>query len=168
MEIESKKFDKYDIARVTEKKTVAPNTATIGITIIDGRILFKHSGNLSKFWYAICHYSLGIWAVAPLDWVKFTMLTSLMVAPADNYCEKAYSCLDTGCNLNRFNGGVFEAEWKEIDPEFVKSVCAALPANTLWMNKGKDRERWQHFALRPQGGTLKYDEEKGEKLGVGD
>jgi hypothetical protein len=168
MDEKSMKFDKYDIKKLTEKKTEAPGTATIGITWVDGRIMFKHSGNLSKFNYAICHYSLGIWSVTPLDFIKPTMLVSLMVSPTDNYCEKAYSCLDTGCDLNRFNPGVFESEWKEIDPEFVKSVCAALPANTLWMNKGKDREKWQHFALRPQGGTLKYDEKKGEELGVGD
>ena len=161
-------MDKADEKYLIGKKTAEPNMATIGITWVDGRIMFKHSGKLSKFNYAICHYSLGIWAVTPLEFTKPTMLVSLNVAPADNYCEKAYSCLDTGCNLNRFNPGVFEAEWKEIDPEFVRSVCAALPDKTLWMNKDADREKWQHFALRPEGGTLKYSEEEGKKLGIGD
>ncbi len=161
-------MDKAEERLLIGKKTAEPNMVTIGITWVDGRLLWKHTGKLSKFNYAICHYSLGIWSVTPLDFVKPTMLTSLMVAPADDYCEKAYSCLDTGCNLNRFNAGVFETEWKEIDPEFVRSVCAALPDKTLWMNKDAERQRWQHFALRPQGGTLKYDEKKGEELGIGD
>lgn len=161
-------MDKAEERLLIGKKTAEPNMVTIGITWVDGRIMFKHSGNLSKFNYAICHYSLGIWAVTSLDFVKPTMLVSLMIAPVDNYCEKAYSCLDTKCDLNRFNAGVFESEWKDTDPEFVRSVCAALPQKTLWMNEGEDREKWQHFTLRPEGGTLKYNEKAGEKLGVGD
>ena len=161
-------MDKSDEKYLIGKKTAKPNMTTIGITWLDGRIRYTHAGKLSKFWYGICHYSLGIWAVSSLDWVKATMLTSLMVAPPDDYCEKAYSCLDTGCPLNRFNPGVFEAEWKDVDPEFVRSVCNALPEKTLWMNEGEEREKWQYFALRPQGGTLKYDEKRGEELGIGD
>lgn len=164
----SEKFDKYDIDRLTEKKTKVPNTISCGVTWVDGRILWKHTSNLAKFNYAICHFSSAIWAVTPLDFVKPTMLTTNMVAPADNYCERAFYCLDTKCPLNRFNPGVFEAEYKEADPEFVKSVCRALPKKTLWMNEGEDRARWRGFQLGAEGGTLKYSEEEGEKLGIGD
>ncbi len=161
-------MDLADEKYIIGKKTKAPNTISCGVTWVDGRVMFKHTGNLAKFWYGICHYSKAIWAVSPLEWVKATMITTLLVAPADDYCEKAYHCLDTGCDMNKFNPGIFEAEYKEIDPEFVKSVCRALPKKTLWMNEKADRERWAGFQLGAEGGTIKYDEERGKDLGIGE
>lgn len=150
------------------KKTKAPNTISVGVTWVDGRIMFRHAGDLAKFWYGICHFSKGIWGISPLDFVKPTMVCTLLVAPHDDYCERAYYCLDNKCPMNRFNPGIFQSEYKGVDPEFVKSVCKALPKKTLWMNKDADRERWEGFQLGVEGGTLKYDEAAGEELGVGD
>lgn len=161
-------MDKQEEKLLIGKKTKAPNTISVGVTWVEGRILFKHTGNLSKYWYAICHFSGGIWSVTTFDFIKPTMITTLLVAPADNYCEKAYSCLDTKCPLNKFNPGVFEAEFKEADPEWVKSVCRALPKTTLWMNEMPDRDRWRGFQIGVEGGRIEYDEEKGKDLGIGD
>jgi hypothetical protein len=161
MDLENEKY-------LIGKKTKAPNTISVGVTWVDGRIMFKHTGDLSKYWYGICHFSKAIWGVSPLDFIKPTMITTLLVSPADDYCEKAYFCLDTECPMNRFNPGIFEAEYKGADPEWVKSVCRALPKRTLWMNRKEDRARWAGFQLGVEGGTLKYDEVKGKDLGIGD
>ena len=161
-------MDKAEERFLIGKKTKAPNTISVGITWVDGRIIWKHTSDMSKFWYGICHFSKAIWAVTPLDFLKPTMITTVLVAPHDDYCEKAYMCLDTGCPMNKFNPGIFTAEYKDADPEFVKSVCRALPKKTFWMNRDEDRERWAGFVIGIEGGTLKYDEVKGKELGIGD
>ena len=79
MDIKDKKLDKYDIKRIQDEKTKAPNSVSVGVTWVDGKLLWKHTSNLSKFFYAICHFSEAIWAITPNDFIKPTLITTILV-----------------------------------------------------------------------------------------
>lgn len=164
MDIETKKFDKYDISRLIKDKTQAMNSINVGITWVDGRGFLKHKKRQSKGIYGICHFSKGVWAITPIDYDRPKGITSILVSPTEDYCSKAYSCLNTSCSLNRFNRAMFLADFKDCG-----AFSLGLPANFkgMWCNEGE----WVDFFARlviqdPAGGTIDYDPEKAKKLGL--
>jgi len=152
---------------IIDKSIKITNVISVGITWLDGRIVFKHTNKYSKFWYGICHFSEGIFAVTPLDYDIPTMLTTIKVAPPEKYCERAYSCLNTECKLNRFNRAVFLSEFKDVG-EFSLGIPRNFVQKGFWANQGKWKKYWSKFIIPIVGGVLRYDEKKGEELGIGD
>ena len=90
-----------------------------------------------------------------------------MVAPPDNYCEKAYSCLYFECHLNKFDKSLFLNEFKDCG-----AMSLGLPKDIgtkpLWFNEVPASMKWKDFKLGIEGGRLEYDEKKGKELGIGD
>ena len=155
-------MDKHEIKEVIRKKTPVPNIISCSITWVDGRILFKEGVKWADAWYGICHYSDHIFAITPSDYQRVMMLTTIAVAPVDNYCERAYTCLYFACKLNRFTKSLFLNEFKDCGA-FTLGLPADLGTKPLWFNDGQSGEAWSKFKLGTEGGFLKYDPNKEEK-----
>ncbi|MHA2403373.1 MAG: hypothetical protein ACXADH_10320 [Candidatus Kariarchaeaceae archaeon] len=165
MDVDNMKMDKYDISRLIKKKTEATSSISVGITWMDGRLFLKHSKIQSKGVYGICHFSRGVWAITPLDYHRPTGMTEIKASPTENYCSKAFVCLNLNCSLNQFNRAMFIAEFKDCG---AFSLGLPSPFQGMWCNEGKWKDFWKNYMIEPEGGTLKYDEEKGKKLGIGE
>ncbi|MFA5398091.1 MAG: hypothetical protein WC346_18910 [Methanogenium sp.] len=142
--------------------TPAVNLISVGITWIDGRVLFKQQKKWSKSWYGICNYSAGVWAITPLDYSYPLMTTTIQVSPTENYCEKAYSCLHFQCPMNKFNKNVYLTEFKDCGA-FTLGLPLDIGSKPLWFNDGKYKTVWKSFIISPEGGRLEYSEEKANK-----
>lgn len=152
-------MDKKERKELVKKKTPAPNIISVGITWVDGRILFKKMTKWAIAWYGICHYSEGIFAITPADYQYPTMVTTILASPADNYCEKAGSCLHFKCILNRFHKGTFMKEFKGCGP-FTLGLPHEFGVQELWFNSGKWKQVWKDMIIPIEGGILKFDESK--------
>jgi hypothetical protein len=153
-------YDKYDIRNITEKRTAAPSSISCGVTWVDGRIIFHKDKNINKqgAWiYGICHFSNGIFLITPRDHVIPTTLTTILVSPFDNYCQRAYSCLDFDCKLNKFNRDIFETEIGD----FAKEFPFINKEKPFWFNSLKwKNDMWAKKKLPINGGVLKFDANK--------
>lgn len=154
-------MDEQEAKELTKKKTAAPNIVSVGITWIDSRILFKPGSKWGKLWLGVCHYSDMIWAVSPLDYEYPTMITTIFVAPIDNYCERAYTCLYFKCPLNKFNKLSFLKEFKDCG-KFTLGLPLDFGSKDLWFNEDSQKLVWQKFKIPITGGTLKFDENKAQ------
>lgn len=151
-------MDKHETEHLIKKKTKVPNNISIGVTWIDGRIVFKLGKKWANIYIGVCHFTDLVWAATPLDYDKPTMITTIQVSPFDKYCERAHTCLCFECKLNRFDKGMFIEEFKDAG-----AFSLGLPQNIgkkpLWFNDGK----WKHFwgrmiaQMKPEGGIMKYD-----------
>lgn len=156
-----------EIKELIDKKTVVPNTIDVGITWVDGRIFIKHHKKQSQSWYGICHYSNGIAILTPLDYDAPTMITSLHISIAEQYCERAHSCLCFDCPLNRFDIRIFLKMFKDVGGSSL-GMPMNLGTEPLWFNSPKYRQKWKDFIIPVTGGRLQYDQKKGKELGIGD
>lgn len=144
-----------------------PNSISCGVTWVDSRILTDPNKRLSQKYFGICHYSEKVFAITPLDWQKATMITTIAVSPTENYCERSGMCLYFKCGLNTFNKDEFVSYFKDCG-----ALSLGLPQDLgtkdLWMNTGRWGQVWAkllaYFNTKPEGGTLKYDEHKGNQL----
>ena len=169
------KMDKHEIIQLTDKKTQARNSISCGITWVDGRIVFfksKAFDKQGKWYYGICHFSELIWAITPLDYKNPTMINTIMVSPYDNYCERAYSCINLKCNLNKFNRSVFEKDYEGCG-DFAKEFPMVFKENQMWFNENKWEKFWGRLIIRTRmdkdgngvsGGVLDFNEEKAKVL----
>jgi len=155
---------------LTKKKKVVMedrvlNSLSIGITWIDGRIIFKHGKKWGNAFYGVCHFSNKVWAITPLDWDKMTMVTTIKVSPTEDYCSRAFSCLAKTCILNRFDKFVYAAEFKDCGL-FSLGLPNSFsdPNTTPWFAEGKYKDFWGKFVLQGSGGILRFDENKAEKI----
>ena len=159
-------MDKVRLNDLVRKKTPAPNIVSAAVTWISGKLLFKHDTKWANMYLGICHYSSKIFAISPSDYQYPKMVTTIMVAPPDNYCEKAYSCLYFSCHLNKFNKSLFLSEFKDCG-----AMSLGLPKDVgtkpLWFNDFPTCEKWKDFKIGVEGGTLEFDEKKGKELGIG-
>lgn len=151
-------MDIYDRQRIINKYTKEVGLIPYGITFIDGRILFKSDKKYSKCWYGVCHYSREVFLITPLDYDIPTMLTQVLVSPTSGYCERAYSCLNFTCSLNKFDRGVFISQFQDCG-----AFSLGLPLNMskdspLWFNTGKYKSSWEKFIIPKDGGVLRYKE----------
>lgn len=161
-------MDKQELNKLVNKKTQAHNLISVGVTWVEGRALFKHTKKWSQFWYGICNFSGVIWAVTPLDYDRPTMITTIQVSPTENYCEKAYVCLNTKCSLNRFNIDMFVSEFKDCGA-FSLSIPRNYADITPWFIDGPWLNFWKKLVISPEGGKIEFDEEKGyNTYGIGD
>jgi len=131
---------------------------SVGVTWVDGRIVFREDKKWAKAYYAICHYSKRVWLMTPIDWEKSTMLATIYVSPSENYCEKAYMCLNFKCPFNRFDKKLFASEFDA--GEFTLGLPLNLGSNPLWFNTGKFIPFFEKLIISPEGGVLRYSEEK--------
>ena len=150
-------MDKQSRQNLINKYTKEVGLIPYGITFIDGRILFKLDSKYSKFWYGICHYSSEVFLITPLDYQIPTMLTQILVSPSTGYCERACSCLNYTCILNKFDKNSYLAQFKDCG-----AFSLGLPLNMgkdkpLWFNTGKYKTSWEKFIIPKDGGVLRYN-----------
>ena len=148
---------------IEESSILLQNIASIGITWVDGRVIFKnHELKWAKMYLGICHFQPSIWCITPRDYDRITFVTTIKVDPIAIYCERSHTCLDFKCELNRFNK---EEYIKLFDGcgEFTLGMPSDFSTKDIWFNDPnlKWRYMWGKYALRPEGGTLRYDESKG-------
>lgn len=151
-------MDKNNIDKLIKKKTKAANSISCGISWIDGRIIFKHAKKWSMFWYGICNFSRGVWAITPRDFDKPTMITTIMVSPTEDYCERSFVCLNTSCPLNRFDRDMYVAEFKDVG-EFSLGMPANFGESVPWFNSPEWINLWARLVIPKEGGKLEFNEE---------
>ena len=134
------------------------SSISVGISWIDGRIIFKHNTKYSQAYYGICNFSTGVFAITPLDWERLTMVTTIKVSPTEDYCEKAHSCLLTTCPLNRFDKHLYAAEFKDCGLFSLGLPRSFNKETTPWFAEGEWKNFWPKFILPVTGGVLKFDE----------
>ena len=149
---------------IKDKKDVV-NAISVGVTWVDGRIIFKQEKKFGKFYYGVCHYSKGVFAITPLDYDKPLMINTIIVDHIEKYCDRAYTCMNLSCKLNRFNLESFLAEFAgmgeftlALPKDFGKSEDKKSIHN--WFNEGKWAEVWKDFIIGIEGGVLRFSEEK--------
>ena len=139
----------------------ATNIISTGITWVDGRLLFNHDTKWAKVWYGVCHFGDCVFAITPHDYIEPIMLTTISVSPTEDYCEKAYSCLNFKCPLNKFDKHVFESEFKDAG-----AFSLGLPIKIInkeeipWWCEEPKYSRWKMFKIIPEGGRLEYKVQK--------
>ena len=143
-----------------KKKIVLSDSVSCSVSWVDGRCVFKPSSRFSQFYYGICSYGKGIWAITPRDYQQATMITSIDVAPYSGVCSRAKSCFHFKCHLNRFTKKDYISEFADMG-----AFTLGLPQNieredALWFNKDEYENFWAKFILPYTGGILKYDENK--------
>ena len=140
------------------------NIISVGITWLHGAALFKHDTKHSKCYFGICNFSGGVFAVTPIDWPRLKMLTTIRVSPTESYCERAYSCLNFICHLNRFDKHIFADEFKDcglFTLGLSKNVSKETP---LWFSVGEYKSFWSKFVLPITGGIIEYDSKEAERV----
>jgi len=140
------------------------NSLSIGITFITGKALFKDHTKWSNCYFGICHFSKCVCMITPLDWPKITLLTSIKVSPTEQFCERAYSCLDFTCILNRFDKHIYASEFSDCG-----IFSLGLPRNIsketpLWFSESPWRDIWPKFLLGYEGGRIEIDEDQAKKI----
>ncbi len=151
-------IDEREIQKNINRKASHVGIISVGCTWVDGRIVFKTDTKWAKAYYAICHYSKRVWLLTPLDWPRATMISTIYVSPTENYCEKSYMCLNFRCLLNRFDKTLFANEFDA--GGFSLGLPLNLGSKPLWFNEEKYIPFFEKLIISPEGGTLKYDEEK--------
>jgi len=157
--VNQNKVDKQEREHIVEQKLIVPPGAiSVGVTWIDGRIIFRHDKKWSRCFFGVCHFPKGVFAITPLDWDKTTMITTIEVEPTHQYCERAHTCLDFKCPLNRFDKKAFIAEFKDMGA-FTLGLPQNLGREPMWFSVGKWQNFWGKLCLVPEGGVLRYKEE---------
>ena len=157
-------MDKHERKNVIDEKLAVPTGAlSIGITWIEGKVIFRDDKKWSKSYFGVCHYSKGVFIVTPVDWPKVTMLTTIQVEPTAKYCDRAHTCLNFKCKLNRFNKSIFIAEFKDMG-EFTLGLPRNLGKKPLWFSAGKWEGFWGRLCMQPESGILKYNEDVDKRI----
>jgi len=146
------------------------NIMSVGVTWVEGKLIFKEDKKWANFYYGVCHFSKGVFAITPLDYEQPTIaITTIIVDNVDSYCDRAYSCMNLHCNHNRFQLEVFLAEFAGMG-----AYSLALPKDFgrnedkkdqyNWFNEGKWKPYWGNilelFKVGIEGGVLRYSAEK--------
>jgi len=146
-----------------DNKIEIVGTISVGITHVSGKLLFKnHNKKHARAYFSICHYSQTVFALFPEDYLNPTMVTTIKVQPELGYCDRASYCLDFKCKMNRFTKEAYINQFKDMGG-FTLGLPQNFGAKDIWFNDPnlKWRYMWGKYALRPEGGTLRYDESKG-------
>jgi len=147
-----------------EKKKQPAGSTPCGITWVDGRIVFKDGKKHSKFWFGICNWSGAICMIAPLDFERVTMISTIRVNTNEMYCERAHTCLFFDCILNKFNKDMFVSEFEDCS-FFSLGLPQDIGRKPLWFNNTQDwRDFWKKLVIPVQGGIIRFDEEKAKEV----
>jgi len=146
------KLDDYrDIVDVRKDQV---GLKSIAVTWVEGKIIFKDDSKWAKAFFGICHFNYKIFLLTPKDWERALAIASVMVAPQSRYCEKKYVCLNFKCHLNEFDKSMLEKEFKA--HAFTLGLPADVGSRPLWFNTGRYAIMWKDFAIKPEGGILRY------------
>ena len=145
------------------KKKFKESQASIGITWIDSKIVFKDVPDEKRMWLGVCHMSFGIMSFSPYDYMKLTTaVTTVVVDPVADYCEYAHKCVNFKCPLNRFDKSLFLLQYDETS-SFSMSLPNDFGKKVLWFNDGKYLSFWgklvQYFGTQPEGGLLEFSQD---------
>ena len=150
-----------DINKEKQKR----NQISAGVTWVDSKLIFKDYKK--RMWFGVCHYSLRVFNFFPYDFKKPTIgITTIIIEPEMDYCERAFECINFKCPLNRFDKGVFLDQFGEKSP-FSLALPNDFGTKDLWFNEGKYMLFWgkliTYFNMQPEGGLLEYSEDE-EKI----
>lgn len=149
---------------IIKPKDLVPDTISSSVTWLDGRIIFRrHNKKWAKFFFGICSFSGSIFAVTPRDYERPLMITTIKVSPSQNFCERAYSCLNFTCRLNRFDKNIFINEFKDCGG-FTLGLPKDLGSKPLWFSEGDYTFYWRAFIIPESGGILRYNPDKDNKI----
>jgi hypothetical protein len=155
-----------DLPEKIERRLEIPiqNCVSVGVSWIEGSLIFKEGRKWSNAWYGICHYQLKCAFIFPKDMFSCTQLKSIEVSLAENYCAKSGGCLNlkcvssvTGKRINNFSKSAFAAEFKDVG-----LFSLALPSSVgtivedLWFNSGGYPQMWRRLIepYTPEGVVL--------------
>lgn len=155
---------------------VHPFAISVGITWIDGRIVFKPNKKWAQARYGICHYGgdtdniddrtakTGACAlITPLDWDKATAITTVYVAlpPKGFFCSRSTTCLHFDCHLNQFRKDSFIDMFGGDCTGFTLGLPSDLGTKPFPFNSPQYRLFWGKLIknLRPEGGVLMFKED---------
>lgn len=148
--------DSVDIERILSK-TKPADYISVSTTWVDGRTIFKTGKKWSNCWYGLCAYNKSVFAITPLDYDRPIMINTIILYPSEGYCERAYSCLDFRCFLNRFEKSIFVSEFKDCGT-FTIGLPLNISTKTLWFNEGKFKEFWSTLIIPVSGGIIRMKE----------
>lgn len=140
---------------IEKKKITVVGAISVGVTWIDGSVLFKREEKWSKAYYGICHFSEAVFAFAPIDYKKVTMITTIEVSPTVKYCDRAGSCVHFKCPMNRFKREDFYSMFKDAGG-FSLAMPKDFGDKPLWFNEGEYIKKWKYFILPETGGVLMH------------
>lgn len=132
---------------------------SVGITWVDGRVVFKSSSYWAKAFFGICHYSKSVWMITPVDYLQPTMMTTIMVSPEIQYCDHADTCLNFTCAFNKFEKAALINMFRDCG-SFSLALPYELGKEPLWFNEHPYKDFWSKFILHVSGGTIRADESK--------
>lgn len=135
------------------KKVSVAGALSVGITWVDGSTIFKPDEKWSQVYYGICNFSTGIFAFAPIDFKKVTMLTTIEVSPKFKHCDRSKTCVHFDCELNRFDKESFYDMFKDAGG-FTLGMPQNFGEEALWFNLPPYSTKWRHFIIPVHGGTL--------------
>jgi len=149
-----------------KKKHLSVGGISVGITWLDGRVIFGPDKKHSNMYFGICHFAClslkdtgTICMIAPLDFPRIEMEHTTTVSPLEDYCNRAFYCLNFKCPHNRFKKDMFIAEFADCG-SFTLGLPQNLGDNPLWFNSGKWTRYFVPFIMSPEGGRLEFSEEK--------
>ena len=146
-----------------EKQFFVPNTVSIAVTWVDGRLIFKRDKKLSMTYYGICHYSEKVFLITPLDYIEPLMINTIGVSQSSNYCARQDTCLDFSCKLNKFKKDIFIQEFRDCGA-FSLGLPSDMGNKPLWFSEGEWSTFFTKFIIPVTGGLLKFDEERFDRL----
>lgn len=150
-------------AEITDHKgDKVVNVITVGISWVDMRLILFESKKNSLYWVGVCHFTDKVYMWTPLDFEKPLLVTSIQVSPTENYCEKAFECVNFDCKLNKFKKDVFIAVFKDLGRETLGLPQNFGPETSLWFNDKSSQ--WHtfwgkfltYFKMKPEGGKLGF------------
>ena len=143
-----------------EKNIILPDSISASVTWVNGQCIFKPETVYSKFYYGICSYSELIFGVTPKDYKNMLMVVTINVAPKSGVCDRAKSCLNFLCPLNRFTKESFLEEFDGMGA-FTLGLPNKLGVEQVWFNSGRWAEFWKRMIIPITGGTLEYRDTSG-------
>jgi len=156
----------HDRKRLVEQKSIIPpGSLYVGLTFIDGRILFKHHKKWAYAFYGICHYGKKIAILTPSDYFYPAMITSIHVHPASKFCSIEHLCLNFDCPMNKFDKDAYVGQFKDMGA-FSLALPLGLGSKPLWFNDDRDKyaHMWEDMIL-PVAGGIKWFDDKEKEIG---
>jgi len=143
-----------------------PNSISVGVTWINGLAVFNEGTVWANVYFGVCHFSQKVFAVTPIDWMKpVHSIKEFFVDPLDQFCERAFTCLNFNCILNRFSKDMFLHEFKDVG-YFTAGLPNDVGSKALWFNDKEYKTFWSKLLMKhgtmPEGGIIDVNPNKEE------